>query len=115
MEDYVADREAGLGRVCAFLGVAAPERLAPRHRNASEGKRVPRGGAGRPRLATSALYLRHLKPALPDPVRALGKRVLYRRAPTVEARLDAATRQAVAAALRDDPVAGSMLGPAARR
>lgn len=67
-EDFVADRAAALGRICAFLGFAPPARVEPdRAVNASE-KLQPLTGLGA-RLSRTGLYQR-LRPMIPRQLRS---------------------------------------------
>ncbi|MGG7646243.1 sulfotransferase [Rhodovulum sp. YNF3179] len=105
-EVYAARRQAGLDRVCAFLGVdAVPAGALPA--NASACRRVTRPGSVLRRVARSRSYLYRVKPRLPPRLHAALKAVALPRAPAAVARagLAPATAAALRAALADDALA----------
>lgn len=111
-EEYLADRQGTVARICAFLGVAppatGPDATAP-HRNQSEGKRVVKSGSRMQRLAQSRFYLFTVKPLIPTRLRDRVKAALLPRARAMSETLDDATRAQLHTALRDDPLARNYL------
>lgn len=91
-EEYVADRMNSLRRVCAFLGVAAPEVVDETHRNASDGKRVVLHNSAWARIGHSDFYMYQIKPLLPTGLRDLIKTLVLPRARPMSEELAPATR-----------------------
>ncbi len=96
-EDYIAHRAEIVGKVCRFLGVAAPQGEFDRAFNTSEGKMVPKGIWKS--VVGSEFYQRQVKPRVPVGLREwISGRVLTP-AQKDSSTLYPETRQKLAAAL----------------
>lgn len=104
-EDYIADRMACLGRICAFLGVAAPETADETHRNASAGKRIVRRGSAWSRIGHSRFYMYRIKPLLPTELRDRIKTLVLPRAREMSEQLAPETRAELERRLGQAPTA----------
>ncbi|MFT5868804.1 MAG: hypothetical protein ACI8TF_000912 [Paracoccaceae bacterium] len=108
IEDYLADRQAGLNQMCAFLGVAAGQ-SGNEHLNASFGKRIARRGGLAERIMRAPLYQYHLKPYLPKALHRAGRRLLLQRTVQGGDVLTAVDRARLRRKLLADPIAGAYL------
>lgn len=104
-EDYIARRPETLARICAFLGVTAPQDVNESHRNASDGKRVVKHGSTWSKIAHSDIYLYRIKPLLPTRLRDRLKRALLPQAKSLDDTLNDTTQRELVRRLesaRDD-------------